>query len=212
MTKKTNPKFTFTKSSMLDILSTLLTIFLLIPILYFAGQHTENIFSLVLLILISVPTIMAMVNGAPFVPTPMNRVKKMVALAKIKPGQVVYDIGCGDGRFVYIAANFYGAKATGIELSPLVYLLALVRKLFWKSKAKILLADFKMRDLSDADVIFCYLLPDSLKKIQPALDKQLKPGTKIFSYAFQIPAWKLIHQEERNPKENLAPVFVYEKV
>jgi SAM-dependent methyltransferase len=212
MTQKNDRKFIFIKSNMLDLLSTYLTIFLLIPILYFTSLHAENIFSLILLILICVPTIMAMINGAPFVPTPMERVKKMVALAKIKPGQRVYDIGCGDGRFVYIAANNYGAKATGIELSPVVYLLAIVRKLFWKSKAQILLDDFKRRDLSDAEIIFCYLLPDSLKKIQPALDKKLKPGTKIFSYAFEIPGWKLIHREERNPKQNLAPLFVYEKV
>ena len=197
---------------MLDILSTYLTIFILIPILYFTSSHFENIFSLVLTILICVPTIMAMINGAPYVPTPMDRVKKMVALAKIKPGQVVYDIGCGDGRFVYVAANEYGAKATGIELSPVVYLLAIVRKFFWKSKAKIIFADFKMRNLSDADIIFCYLLPDTLKKIQPSLNKQLKPGTKIFSYSFEIPTWKLIHQEERNPEMNLGPVFVYEKI
>ncbi len=211
MTLKNDHKFTFIKSNMLDILSTFLTIFLLIPILYFTSAHFDNVFALVILILICVPTIMAMINGAPFVPTPMARVKKMVELAKIKPGQRVYDLGCGDGRFVYIAANEYGAKATGIELSPIVYLLAVVRKFFWKSRAQILFSDFKTRDISDADIIFCYLLPESLKKIQPSINRQIKPGTKIFSYAFEIPTWKLIYQEERKPELNLAPIFVYEK-
>ncbi len=211
MTLKNDHKFTFIKSNMLDILSTFLTIFLLIPILYFTSAHFDNVFALVILIMICVPTIMAMINGAPFVPTPMARVKKMVELAKIKPGQRVYDLGCGDGRFVYIAANEYGAKATGIELSPIVYLLAVVRKFFWKSRAQILFSDFKTRDISDADIIFCYLLPESLKKIQPSINRQIKPGTKIFSYAFEIPTWKLIYQEERRPELNLAPIFVYEK-
>ena len=211
MTLKNDHKFTFIKSNMLDILSTFLTIFLLIPILYFTSAHFDNVFALVILILICVPTIMAMINGAPFVPTPMARVKKMVELAKIKPGQRVYDLGCGDGRFVYIAANEYGAKATGIELSPIVYLLAVVRKFFWKSRAQILFSDFKTRDISDADIIFCYLLPESLKKIQPSINRQIKPGPKIFSYAFEIPTWKLIYQEERKPELNLAPIFVYEK-
>jgi SAM-dependent methyltransferase len=197
---------------MLDIITSMLVILLIIPLVYFTSQNFNNVFSLVILILISIPTIMAMINGAPFVPTPMERVRKMVALAKIKKGQRVYDLGCGDGRFVYIAANEYGAKATGIELSPLVYLLAIIRKFFWGSKAQIILGNFKMRDLSDAEVIFCYLLPESLKKIQPELDKQIKKGTKIFSYAFEIPNWKLIHTEERNPKLNLAPVYVYEKI
>lgn len=197
---------------MLDILSTLLVVFVLLPILYFTSQNFNNIFSLTLLILISVPTVMAMINGAPFVPTPMDRVKAMVKLAKIKKGQKVYDLGCGDGRFVYIAANQYQADAVGIELSPLVYLLAKVRQFFWKSKAKIIFGDFKMRNLSDAEIIFCYLLPESLQKIQPELDKQIKKGTRIYSYAFQIPSWKLIHKEERIANKNLAPVFVYEKI
>lgn len=196
---------------MLDIITSLAVILVLIPVLYFTSNNFNSLFSLILLILISIPTIMAMVNGAPFVPTPMNRVKAMVKLAKIKKGQRVYDLGCGDGRFVYIAANEYGAKATGIELSPMVYLLAKVRQFFWKSKAEIIFGDFKMRNLSDAEIIFFYLLPESLKKLQPELDKQIKKGTKIYSYAFEIPGWKLIHREERDKELNLAPVFVYEK-
>ena len=197
---------------MLDLLSTLIVTLLIIPILYFTSHNANNVVSLTILILIAVPTVMALVNGAPFVPTPMKRVKKMVELANLKPGDRVYDIGCGDGRFVYWAANKYGAKATGIELSPLVYLFALVRKLFWRSKAKIVFGNFKMMDLSDADVIFCYLLPDCLVKIQPELDKQVKPGTKIISYAFTIPNWKLIHEEDREKTSNLSKVLIYEKI
>ncbi len=196
---------------MLDIISTLLVIGVLLPILYFTSSNFNNIFALVALILISVPTIMAMINGAPFVPTPMKRVKEMVALAKIKKGQVVYDLGCGDGRFVYVAANHYGARATGIELSPLVYAFAVIRKWLWRSKAKIKFGNFKFYDLSDADIIFCYLLPDTLKKIQPELDKQFKSGTRIYSYAFTIPGWKLVETKERVQNLNLGPIFVYEK-
>lgn len=197
---------------MLDIIVSILVILLIIPIIYFTSTNFNNLFSLVLLMLISIPTIMAMVNGAPYVPTPMGRVRKMVALAKIKKGQRVYDLGCGDGRFVYVAANQFGAQAKGIELSPLVYLLALLRKMFWKSNAKIIFGNFKLMDISDAEIIFCYLLPETLKRLQPELDKQLAKGTKIFSYAFEIPNWKLIHKEERNIDSNFAPVYVYEKI
>ncbi len=197
---------------MLDIIVSILVILMIIPIIYFTSTNFNNLFSLVLLMLISVPTIMAMVNGAPYVPTPMGRVRKMVALAKIKKGQRVYDLGCGDGRFVYVAANQFGAQAKGIELSPLVYLLALLRKMFWKSNAKIIFGNFKLMDISDAEIIFCYLLPETLKRLQPELDKQLAKGTKIFSYAFEIPNWKLIHKEERNIDSNFAPVYVYEKI
>jgi SAM-dependent methyltransferase len=196
---------------MFDLLSVLLVFFVLIPLLYFFSASFSESLALVILIVISIPTVMAMINGAPYVPTPMARVEKMVALAKLKKNQRVYDLGCGDGRFVYLAANRYGAKATGIELSPLVWLLAKVRQWLWKSKAEIRFGNFKFHDLSDAEVIFCYLLPETLAKIQPDLDKKIKAGTKVFSYAFTIPQWKLIGREDRNVKENLAPVYIYEK-
>ena len=197
---------------MFDTLSVLLVFIVLIPVLYFVSANFNDALALVLLMVISIPTVMAMINGAPYVPTPMERVKKMVALAKIKKGQRVYDLGCGDGRFVYIAANQYGAKATGIELSPMVYLLAKVRQWIWRSRAEIKFGNFKFHDISDAEVIFCYLLPETLKKIQPDLDKQLRPGVKICSYAFTIPNWKLIGEENRDATKNLAPVYIYEKV
>lgn len=205
-------KTLYLSNLMLDIIVSILVILVIIPIVYFTSNNFNNIFSLVLLILISIPTIMAMVNGAPYVPTPMGRVRKMVALAKLKKGQRVYDLGCGDGRFVYVAANDYGANATGIELSPMVYALAMIRKLFWGSKAQIIFGNFKLRNISDAEVIFCYLLPESLKRLQPEINKQIKKGTKIVSYAFEIPNWKLIHKEERNPGANFAPIYVYEKI
>ncbi len=197
---------------MADLILSLVTILLALPLVYFSALNLNNIFAILLLIAITIPTIYAMLKGAPFVPTPMKRAEKIVKMAKIKKGQVVYDIGCGDGRFVYIAANKYGAKAIGIELSPLVYLLALIRKLFWRSKAHIKYGDFALYNLKNADIIFCYLLPDTLKKLQPMIDKKIKKGTIIYSYAFQIPNWKLIHTEDRDKESNFAPVFVYQKI
>lgn len=198
--------------SILDMITALTALLLIIPLIYILSIHFNNIWSFSLLILLSAPTIMTTIYGAPFVPTPMERARQMVAMAKLKKGQRVYDLGCGDGRFVYLAANEYGAKATGIELSPIVYLWALIRKFFWKSKAVIKFGNFKSKNLNDAEIIFCYLLPETLRHIQPSLDKKIRPGTKIYSYAFEIPNWKLIHKEERNPKLNLAPVYVYEKI
>lgn len=176
-----------------------------------ATNTFQSPWSIALTILILIPTIIAMVSGAPYVPTPMARVKKMIALAKIKPGEKVYDIGCGDGRMVYVAANDYGAKAVGYELSPLVYCLARIRKLFWGSKAKIEFTDFRYKNLSDADVVVCYLLPESLARLQPKLDAELKKGARVISYAFQIGDWKPEHREERDRSLNLAPIWVYKR-
>ena len=89
------------------------------------------------LLAIFIPTVIAFVIGAPWVPTPMARVRRVLELAKIKPGQRIYDLGCGDGRFVQTAAREYGADAVGLELSPIVYAWARIRNFFMKSKARI---------------------------------------------------------------------------
>lgn len=180
-------------------------------IIAFATQTFQSPWAVALAILITIPTIVAMSTGAPFVPTPMPRVKRMIELAGIKPGEKVYDIGCGDGRMVYVAANEYGADATGFELSPLVYALARARKFFWRSKAKIEFRDFRHQNLSNADVIVCYLLPESLARLQPKLEAELKPGARVVSYAFPIGNWHVSHREERNRAENLAPIWIYKR-
>lgn len=182
-----------------------------VVILALATHTFQSPWAVALAIIIIIPTVIAMATGAPFVPTPMARVEKMLALAKVKKGERVYDIGCGDGRMVYVAANDYGARAIGYELSPLVYLLARVRKILWGSKARIEFRDFRYKDLSDADVIVCYLLPDALARLQPKLETELKKGARVVSYAFAIGTWGVSHREERDRSLNLAPIWVYER-
>ncbi len=166
---------------------------------------------MILVILVLIPTLIALITGAPFVPTPMERVKKMLALAKIRPREKVYDIGCGDGRMVHLAAKDYDADAVGMELSPLVYLFAKIRHFFWHSKAKIYFTDFRFWNLSDANVIVCYLLPEPLARLQEKLEKELKKGTRIISYAFPIGTWKEKQRIERDPEHNLGPIWVYQR-
>lgn len=198
-------------ASLKDFAITVVVVFGLFPIFYLTTSDRPNIYSLIFFIAILVPTVLALINGAPFVPTPIDAVKKMVELAKIKKGEKVYDIGCGDGRIVYLANKDFEADATGFELSPLVFLLACIRKIIWKSKAKIRFGNFKNKNLSDADVIFCYLLPDTLKKLQEKLDRELKPGARVVSYAFQIGNWTESHKEPSIPAKNIASIYVYHK-
>lgn len=152
----------------------------------------------------------AFFTGAPWVPTPMKRVKKMLELAEIKQGEKVYDLGCGDGRMAHVAAKDFGAEATGIELSPIIYAMARICNFFRRSKSKILLRDFRRIDFGDADVLTFYLLPPILKKMREKWERELKSGARIVSYAFEVEGWEPVYIEPKDPENNFARILVYE--
>lgn len=183
----------------------------MLPIFYLISNTEMNIFSLSFYVLILYPTLSALINGAPFVPTPFKAVNRMLKEAKLKKGDKIYDIGCGDGRIVHLASKNYEVNAIGFELSPFVYVLARIRHFFWRSKAKIKFANFKRHDLSDADVIFCYLLPETLVKLEPKLSSELKKGARIISYAFPIKNWREKLKIKSDREQKLAPIWIYEK-
>lgn len=164
----------------------------------------------VIFALVLIPTFIAMWTGAPWVPTPMARVRKMLELARLKPSSRIYDIGCGDGRMVHLAAKEYGADAVGIELSPLIYLMGRIRNFFLRSRSRILFRDFRKIDFSNADAIVFYLLPPVLQVMKPKFEDELKPGALVISYAFRIEGWEPVHIEEKDPAKNYARIYVYE--
>lgn len=139
--------------------------------------------------LLAAPNLLAFVYGAPFVPASMEAARAMLEAAKLKPGDKVYDIGCGDGRLVRLAAD-QGARAVGIELSPLVWLLARARALLWRSRAELRLGDFRWSDLSDADAVFCYINGEALGWLEAKLLRELKPGARAVLYVYPFPSWK----------------------
>jgi len=125
---------------------------------------------------------------APFVPTPDDVVDRMLTLAKVTRDDIVYDLGCGDGRIPIAAARKYGAKGVGLDIDPSLVELA-------KSNAKAAgvdaLVDFRVQnvltaDLSKATVVTLYLLSSSNERLRPLLLRQLKPGARIVSHAFSM--------------------------
>jgi cyclopropane fatty-acyl-phospholipid synthase-like methyltransferase len=127
-------------------------------------------------------------NLAPFIPTPEDVVDRMLTLAKVTRDDVVYDLGCGDGRIPIAAARKYGAKGVGLDLDPSLVELA-------KSNAKAAgvdrLVDFRVQnvltaDVSNATVVTLYLLSSSNERLRPMLQQQLKPGARIVSHAFSM--------------------------
>lgn len=132
----------------------------------------------------------------PYVPTPWNVARKMVDFAELKGNETVYDLGAGDGRLLITAKRQYpGIWAIGCELAPTIWLWGKLR--IWWSGQQI---DFYMRnvlkqDLHDADCVFLYLLPSLMEKLGKKFDAELKPGTKVLSYAFQFKNRKPVQEQ-----------------
>ena len=128
----------------------------------------------------------------PFVPTPMEVVDRMLELAEVKKGDVVYDLGSGDGRIVIRAAKKYGVRAVGIEMDRL--LLDKARK-DAKTAGVSHLVEFRAEDamktdLSKATVVTLYMLPWFNEAMKPILQKNLKPGARIVAHDFGIEGWE----------------------
>src|SRR5215475_865124 len=122
-----------------------------------------------------------------YVPTPQEVVDRMLEMADVRPGEVVYDLGCGDGRIPVTAAKKYGSRAWGFDINPVRVKESLenVDKNNVKHLVTIKLQDIFELDLSKADVITLYLLPTLNVKLIPQLDK-MKPGCRIVSHDFDM--------------------------
>lgn len=128
-------------------------------------------------------------KGAPFVRSRKDKVRTMIELAGIKPAEFVIDLGSGDGTLVIEAAK-RGAKAVGVEFNPfLVWYSRYQIRRHKNLRAKIIREDLYNYPLHDADIIFVYLLPETLNRLKGKLEKEVKPGTRIVSNAFPIPGW-----------------------
>lgn len=153
--------------------------------------------SVILLIILLVSIIWPNFRGAPWVPSSFRIVNKMLKLAEVGPDDVVYDLGCGDGRTLVLAARRYGARAVGIEIDPLRYIWCqfLITVLGLRKRVQILFGDFFKHDLSEATVITCYLLQDTNRKLERKFQHELRSGTRLVSNTFTFLSIPLIKQD-----------------
>jgi ubiquinone/menaquinone biosynthesis C-methylase UbiE len=127
-----------------------------------------------------------------FVPTDFQVVTAMLKLAEVTSKDIVYDLGCGDGRFVVTAAQQFGARGVGIDIDPQRIKEAneLAKRTGANDKVRFIEGDLFETDISEATVVTLYLLTRLNLKLRPKLMKELKPGTRIVSHAFDMGDWK----------------------
>lgn len=144
--------------------------------------------------------------GVPWIPTREKRIRKALQLAKLQPGETLYDLGAGDGRVLIMAAKEFGAQAVGIEIGPVQCALGWLRSWFsgGRQSIRIRCGNFYRVDVSEADVVFVYLTSSQTSRLQEKLAREMQPGARVISIAADFPNW----QPAEIDREML--IFVYE--
>jgi tRNA A58 N-methylase Trm61 len=129
---------------------------------------------------------------APFVPSPMIVVERMLRIADLQPSEIVFDMGAGDGRTVIMAAKSFGARGVGIELREDLAkkALASINENNLNDRVTIVNSDMFLVNLSNADVVFLYLTTSANDKLRPKLETDLKKGTRVISHDYEIIGWR----------------------
>lgn len=163
---------------------------------------------ILILLAIALPTAYAAIIGAPLAITDKKLIAEIVKTADLKNGEVFYELGTGTGRVIAAFSQNQNLKCVGFELSPLYYFITLLNlKSNGAKNCELYMRNFFNADLSEANAIFFFLMPKTLEKLKNKFLKDLEPGTKIISYAFEISGWtpyKIIEMQNK-PK-----VYFYE--
>jgi hypothetical protein len=151
-----------------------------------------------------------------FLPTAIPVVRKMLDLGDLRPGELHYDLGSGDGRIVLMAASRYRARSVGFEIDPELILesRAHIERLGLQDRACIEQKDLLSADLSLPDLITMFLTPEALAEVQPLLERQVKRGARIVSYKFPLEGWQpeeTITWEDPRPEIPLHVIYLYRR-
>jgi SAM-dependent methyltransferase len=148
---------------------------------------------------------------APYVASPAKVIDRMLDLASIRPGETVFDLGCGDGRILVAAVERYQAKAVGVEISPKLAAeaRARIKKEGLNGKAQVIEGDLLQADLTGADVVTIYLTTSLNQELRPRLEKFLKPGARVVSHDYAVPGWKPTQVVQADGRQKHA-IYLYE--
>lgn len=160
--------------------------------------YNESMTTPIILIILTVaavifliPTVYAGLIGAPLLLTPKKAIREALKKAGVKEGEKLFELGAGTGRTLLIAEKEFGLDTVGFELSPIIFWFAKMNLYLNSSrKSKILRLNAYNQDLSEADIVFCFLNVDPMEKLKEKFAKELKPGARIISYSFKIKEWQ----------------------
>lgn len=152
-------------------------------------------------------------NLAPYIPTPQAVVERMLEAGRVKAGDMVYDLGSGDGRIVITAAQKFGAKAVGVEIRADLCRIATerIKSLGLDDRVQMVQGNALRVDLSPADVVTMYLLTSSNALLKPNLEKYLRAGARVVSNEFPIKGWRpvsTVHLTSGSAMQHT--IYVYE--
>ena len=138
--------------------------------------------------------------GLPWIPTKKDRIRRALEMIDLQPDELLYDLGAGDGRVLFMAEEEFGARAVGIEASFLQYLFIKARIFFSGKQAKTRTEpcrsvkarreNFYQSDFSDADVVFAFLTSKEVILLQEKMEKELKAGARVIAVSADFPDWK----------------------
>ena len=153
---------------------------------------------------------------APYVPTPMVVVDKMLEMAEVTKTDILYDLGCGDGRIVITAAKKYGARGVGIDLDPerIKESNAYAKQAGVEDLVEFRLQDVMKSNISEATVVTLYLLPESNALLRSILEEQLRDGARVVSHNYHMPDWQareIGYTEIASGDGEMHTIFVYKK-
>lgn len=150
---------------------------------------------------------------APFVGSPPNVVEKMLQMAKLRQGELLYDLGCGDARIIIMAVQSFGAKAVGVELDDGRYndCARKVKELHLEDRARIIHGNILDMSVKDADVVTLYLLTSANERLRPNLERDLRSGARVVSHDFSMPGWTPAQVEEVKETWGSHTIYLYKR-
>jgi SAM-dependent methyltransferase len=151
-------------------------------------------------------------KGVPYVPLNKKQLKHIEDYIKVQAKVKLVDLGCGDGRVLRLFEKMGVNELVGYEVNLAALFWGKIKNKIYQSKVKLIYKNFYRISLSDVDVVFCYLLESALQPLKDKFEKELKPGSLIISYAFEIKNWRqpkeIIYTDKEN--KNHGRIFIYQ--